>query len=149
MIETALKAKNPDNLSFEVADATSLRFADNSFDIVVIANALHIIPNPEKALEEIRRVLKDEITRLWKLADKLLRRSKGFKLLAFRNVSPNWYKEEDWTKVQGWIEELNGICYRSRPHMKSVEHRSPKQTGRCVISTTQGFPGDATYSCGI
>ena len=29
MIETALKAKNPDNLSFEVADATSLRFADN------------------------------------------------------------------------------------------------------------------------
>lgn len=58
MIETALKAKNPDNLSFEVADATSLRFADNSFDVVVIANALHIIPNPEKALEEIRRVLK-------------------------------------------------------------------------------------------
>ena len=60
MIETALKAKNPDNLSFEVADATSLRFADNSFDVVVIANALHIIPNPEKALEEIRRVLKDD-----------------------------------------------------------------------------------------
>ena len=58
MIETALKAKNPDNLSFEVADATSLRFANNSFDVVVIANALHIIPNPEKALEEIRRVLK-------------------------------------------------------------------------------------------
>ena len=60
MIETALKAKNPDNLSFEVADATSLRFADNSFDVVVIANALHIIPNPEKALAEIRRVLKDD-----------------------------------------------------------------------------------------
>ncbi len=59
MIKTALKAKNPDNLSFEVADATSLRFANDSFDIVVIANALHIIPNPEKALEEIRRVLKD------------------------------------------------------------------------------------------
>lgn len=58
MIEAALKAKNPDNLSFEVADATSLRFADNSFDVVVIANALHIIPNPEKALTEIRRVLK-------------------------------------------------------------------------------------------
>ena len=60
MIETALKAKNPENLSFEVADATSLRFEDNSFDVVVIANALHIIPNPEKALAEIRRVLKDD-----------------------------------------------------------------------------------------
>ena len=60
MIETALKVKNPENLSFEVADATSLRFEDNSFDVVVIANALHIIPNPEKALAEIRRVLKDD-----------------------------------------------------------------------------------------
>jgi hypothetical protein len=99
--------------------------------------------------ERLSKLANEEITRLWKLADKLLRRSKGFRLLALRNVSPNWYKEEDWTKVQGWIEELNGICYRSRPHMKSVEHRSPKQTGRCVISTTQGFPGDATYSCGI
>jgi ubiquinone/menaquinone biosynthesis C-methylase UbiE len=29
-----------------------------SFDAVVIANALHIMPNPEKALKEIQRVLK-------------------------------------------------------------------------------------------
>ena len=60
MIETARKAKNPENVRFEVADATSLRFMDKSFDVVVIANALHIIPNPEKALAEIRRVLKDD-----------------------------------------------------------------------------------------
>ena len=60
MIETARKAKNPENVRFEVADATSLRFMDESFDVVVIANALHIIPNPEKALAEIRRVLKDD-----------------------------------------------------------------------------------------
>ena len=59
MIETARKAKNPENVHFEVADATSLRFEDDSFDVVVIANALHIIPNPEKALAEIRRVLKN------------------------------------------------------------------------------------------
>ena len=58
MIETARKAKNPENVRFEVADATSLRFMDESFDVVVIANALHIIPNPEKALAEIDRVLK-------------------------------------------------------------------------------------------
>ena len=60
MIETARKAKNPENVRFEVADATALRFEDKSFDVVVIANALHIIPNPEKALAEIRRVLKDD-----------------------------------------------------------------------------------------
>ena len=60
MIETARKTKNPENVRFEVADATSLRFMDKSFDVVVIANALHIIPNPEKALAEIRRVLKED-----------------------------------------------------------------------------------------
>ena len=60
MIETARKAKNPENVRFEVADATSLRFMDNAFDVVVIANALHIIPNPEKALAEIDRFLKKD-----------------------------------------------------------------------------------------
>lgn len=60
MIETARKANNPENVRFEVADATSLRFMDESFDVVVIANALHIIPNPEKALAEIDRVLKKD-----------------------------------------------------------------------------------------
>lgn len=41
-------------------DATNLPYADNSFDAVMIANALHIMPEPEKALREIHRVLKDQ-----------------------------------------------------------------------------------------
>ena len=59
MITEALKGERPDNLVFEVADATALPYADNSFDAVIISNALHIIPNPEKALGEIDRVLRD------------------------------------------------------------------------------------------
>jgi len=58
MIETALKGDVPENVTFEVADATCLRYADASFDVVVIASALHIMPNPEKALSEISRVLR-------------------------------------------------------------------------------------------
>ena len=59
MIEQAKKSGAAENVAFEVADATDLRFEDNSFDVVIIANALHVIPNPEKALAEIDRVLKD------------------------------------------------------------------------------------------
>lgn len=59
MIETAKKGDVPQNVTFEVADATSLPYADKSFDLVVIANALHIIPDPQKALAQIKRVLKD------------------------------------------------------------------------------------------
>jgi ubiquinone/menaquinone biosynthesis C-methylase UbiE len=58
MIEQARKKQAPDNIIFEKQDATNLSYADNSFDTVIIANALHVMPNPEKVLEEIKRVLK-------------------------------------------------------------------------------------------
>ena len=58
MIAQAKKGDCPANLRFEVADATKLPYADDSFDAVLIANALHIIPEPEKALREIDRVLR-------------------------------------------------------------------------------------------
>ena len=48
-----------DAIQFEVADATCLRFDDKSFDHVVVANGLHIMPHPERALAEAHRVLKD------------------------------------------------------------------------------------------
>ena len=60
MISTAKKGNYPDNLTFEVADATDLPYADNSFDVVIIANALHVMPDPETALSEIDRVLKQK-----------------------------------------------------------------------------------------
>ena len=47
-----------EGLDFSVQDATNLPYENASFDAVMIANALHIMPEPEKALSEIRRVLK-------------------------------------------------------------------------------------------
>ncbi|MFR8466707.1 class I SAM-dependent methyltransferase [Eisenbergiella tayi] len=58
MIEEAKKKEHSSRLFFSVQDATALPYAPASFDVVVIANALHIMPYPEKALAEISRVLK-------------------------------------------------------------------------------------------
>nr|WP_316620401.1 class I SAM-dependent methyltransferase [uncultured Ruminococcus sp.] len=58
MIREAKKGDYPPNLTFEVADASALPYEDDSFDLVLIANALHVMPEPEKALSEIDRVLK-------------------------------------------------------------------------------------------
>ena len=58
MIREAEKGYNPPNLTFETADAMALPYGDNSFDVVIIANALHIVPDPEKVLSEIDRVLR-------------------------------------------------------------------------------------------
>ncbi len=58
MIREARKGECPENLRFEVADAMALPYADHAFDAVLIANALHIVPDPEKVLREINRVLR-------------------------------------------------------------------------------------------
>lgn len=58
MIAQAKKGEPIPNLTFEVADAMKLPYGDASFDAVIIANALHIVPDPEKALREIDRVLR-------------------------------------------------------------------------------------------
>lgn len=49
-----------DKINFRVQDATKLIYEDDSFDVVVIANALHIMPMPDLALKEIHRVLKKD-----------------------------------------------------------------------------------------
>lgn len=49
-----------EQLRFCVQDATNLTYEDEKFNVVVIANALHIMPQPEKALKEIHRVLKKD-----------------------------------------------------------------------------------------
>ena len=40
----------------EQADITDLRYADNSFDAVVAANVIHLLPEPGDALKELKRV---------------------------------------------------------------------------------------------
>ena len=60
MIAEAKRDTRSTKLHFSVQDMFHLPYADESFDVVIVANALHIVPEPEKALAEIRRVLKDD-----------------------------------------------------------------------------------------
>ena len=68
-------------------DATKLTYEDEKFDAVVIANALHIMPQPQKALKEINRVLK-----------------KNGILFA-----PTFVYEKGYSKVQIWLMEKVGF----------------------------------------
>ncbi len=60
MIEQAKKNFSGKNIAFSVCDMFSLPYADGTFDAVIVSNALHIVPYPEKALAEIWRVLKSD-----------------------------------------------------------------------------------------
>ena len=60
MIVEAKRDNRSAKLHFSVQDMFHLPYASYSFDVVIVSNALHIVPHPEKALAEIRRVLKDD-----------------------------------------------------------------------------------------
>ena len=109
MIAEAKKGECPDNLTFEVADAVSLPYEDDSFDAVLISNALHVMPEPEKALKEIDRVLRPGGiliapnfvehkagfgSRLWS----------GILKLAGIKFEHQWSGQEylDWLESHGW-----------------------------------------------
>ena len=50
MIAEAKRDNRSAKLHFSVQDMFRLPYADKSFDVVIVSNALHIVPQPEKAL---------------------------------------------------------------------------------------------------
>lgn len=50
--------KNHNNIKFQYADINDLNYKTESFDVVIAANVIHLLNTPEKAISELRRVVK-------------------------------------------------------------------------------------------
>lgn len=70
-----------------------------------------------------------EPERFWKVALNILEKSKAFRMLALRNVKPNWYKEMKFEEVKRQMRKLNGICYRPDPCFEINRRSIPKPDG--------------------
>ena len=53
------KLKNYDNIDYRRVDITDIESEDNSFDVVVAGNVIHLLPDPQRAMNELTRVCKD------------------------------------------------------------------------------------------
>lgn len=53
------KLKNYDNIEYKMVDITDIEAEDNYFDVVVAGNVIHLLPDPQRAMNELTRVCKD------------------------------------------------------------------------------------------
>ena len=55
---TRKKCSKLSNVTVEHGDITALKYEDNVFDKAVAANVIHLLDNPKKAIDELKRVVK-------------------------------------------------------------------------------------------
>ena len=122
MIAEAKRGNCSAKLHLSVQDMFSLPYAGNSFDVVIVSNALHIVPQPEKSLREIKRVLKDDgvlIAPTFTHAENSLRgRIKAyFMRLAGFPLHSRWTSEEylSFLRQNGWRVRKSAVLKASFP----------------------------------
>ena len=122
MITEARRGNCSAKLHFSVQEMFSLPYAGNSFDVVIVSNALHIVPQPEKSLREIKRVLKDDgvlIAPTFTHAENSLRgRIKAyFMRLAGFPLHSRWTSEEylSFLRQNGWRVRKSAVLKASFP----------------------------------
>ena len=122
MIEQARQGVTSEKLRFSVQDMFHLSCSDRSFDVVIVSNALHIVQEPEKALAEIRRVLKDDgvliATTFTHAGNDFFGNVKAFlmKLVGFRQYS-KWSSESylEFLREHGWNVRKSKVLKASFP----------------------------------
>lgn len=58
--QTRKNLKDFENVSVEKADIMNLKFEDNTFDVAVAGNVIHLLKKPDMALKELERVIKSD-----------------------------------------------------------------------------------------
>ena len=122
MIAEARRDNDSSKLRFSVQNMFCLPYADKAFDVVIVSNALHIVPQPEKALAEIRRVLKDDgvlVAPTFTHAGNTLRgriRLFFMKLTGFP-LHSRWTSEEylSFLRQNGWAVRKSAVLKASFP----------------------------------
>ena len=122
MIAEARRDNRSTKLHFSVQDMFHLPYADESFDVIIVANALHIVPEPQNALSEIRRVLRNDgvlVAPTFIHADNsFFGRVKAFAMkLAGFPLHSRWTSEEylAFLRENGWTVQKSTVLKASFP----------------------------------
>ena len=145
MIETAKKnLGDRNNLEYRIEDIQKLTFGDKSFDIVIANSMLYHVPNIKKALEEVRRVLKDggvfhcstygENNFTDKLAEWLS--SEGEEL----NLNHNFTMQNGEKILKKVFNEVKPVLFEDSLHITNLDHLIEYFTSLASFKVVANFP---------
>lgn len=151
MIAQARRGVNSTRIHFSVQDMFHLPYADRSFDVVIVSNALHIVPEPGKALQEIRRVLKDDgvlIAPTFTHAGSSLQGTVRLTLMRLAGFPQHsrWTSEEylRFLQEQGWTVRRSEVLQASFPltYAECMKADAQPATERCTMHHDYDITGN-------
>lgn len=104
--KAAKKCAEYSNVSFEKADITSLRFEDAEFDKAVAGNVIHLLPEPDRALHELMRVVKPGGTVIIPTYINMSRKSGSAAVKMIKLLGADFKRQFDLETYQKFFEDL-------------------------------------------
>jgi ubiquinone/menaquinone biosynthesis C-methylase UbiE len=99
------KCRKYSNVSFRQEDITDIKSADNSFDKVVAGNVIHLLPVPEKALNELLRVVKPGGKVIIPTYINMSKKSSGFAVKFIKKLGADFKRQFELDSYKEFFEE--------------------------------------------
>ena len=99
------KCRKYSNVSFRQEDITDIKSADNSFDKVVAGNVIHLLPEPEKALNELLRVVKPGGKVIIPTYINMLKKSSGIAVSVIKKMGADFKRQFDIDSYKKFFED--------------------------------------------
>ena len=101
----AKKCRKFGNVSFRQEDITDIKSDDNSFDKIVAGNVIHLLPDPEKALNELLRVVRNGGKVIIPTYINMSRKSSGIVVRFLEKLGAGFKRQFDIDSYKKFFEE--------------------------------------------
>ncbi len=104
--QAARKCRMFSNVSFRRADITNIRCGNDRFDKVVAGNVIHLLPDPQKALAELERVVKPGGKIIIPTYINMSKKSAGLAVKFVEFLGADFKKQFDLDSYKSFFEEM-------------------------------------------
>ena len=99
------KCRKYGNVSFRQEDITDIKCEDESFDKVVAGNVIHLLPEPEKALNELLRVVRPGGKVIIPTYINMLKKPSGIAVSVINKMGADFKRQFDIDSYKKFFEE--------------------------------------------